>query len=159
LVNSLNKKVGILTGEIDFYKRLTIGAEKLTPRRHGLVIDVDPNGTLKNSTQTGGDSGTGMTRSPLKEMLFKLDNEAKKKLDIRPRERIPSASNLLSSNLVNRDGYGKRDHLGKSDYSCRVPPSPTILNTPVEKYNRTKYDNKKTSCDNGPKQNPDRGTL
>jgi hypothetical protein len=159
LVNSLNKKVGILTEEIDFYKRLTIGAEKLTPRRHGLVIDVDPNGTLKNSPQTGGDTGTGMTRSPLKEMLLKLDDEAKKKLDIRSRERKSSACNLLSSNLVNRDGYGKRENMGKSDYSCRVPPSPTITNTPVEKYNRTKYDNKNTSMDNGPKQKPDLGKL
>jgi hypothetical protein len=159
LVNSLNKKVGVLTEEIDFYKRLTIGAEKLTPKRHGLVIDDDAIGTLKIPPQTDRDFGAGMNRSPFNDMILKIDDEAKKKLDIRPRERISSACNLISSNLANRDSYGKRDHLGKSNYSSRVPPSPTIPNIPVEKYNHTKYDDKNTSMDNGPKQNRDEGKF
>ena len=39
MVNSLNKKVDILTSEISFYKKLTEKAEKLSPKRHDLVID------------------------------------------------------------------------------------------------------------------------
>jgi hypothetical protein len=47
LVNSLNKKVGILTGEIDFYKRLTAGAEKLSPKMEGLITDLDNIGIVR----------------------------------------------------------------------------------------------------------------